>query len=121
MTSSIAPGWRRLVPIALASAGFAIVAIAGPAIAYADQDQDMRDYSDCTAQHGHDPVTQETCCILHNGTWTDVSGMHGCLFEAAAVQPVAPGHARIPGDLSNAPAVTMNPTKTPPATTRQVT
>jgi len=101
---------RRILPVALVSAGLALGALAGPAVAYADRSQNMADYDECVAQPGADA---EVCCALHNGKWiSDVPTYQWCSFYES-FQPVAPGLRRVPDNLSNAPAetVTTVPTK----------
>ena len=105
---------QRLLPVALASAGIALGAIAIPAIAQADPQQDKWDYLDCIHQPGAD---QEVCCALHNGEWGPIDSRYpglgyACSFESQAVTPQPPGHNRIPGDISNQ-TLTPAPTKPP--------
>ena len=101
----------RLLPMALIAAG---LALGTPAIAYADRNQDLDDYFACLVEHRTgdevDDVTNETCCILHNGKMVDGN----CDLVLESAQPVAPAGKRVLSehpDLANAPAVTTVPTK----------
>lgn len=107
---------RQLLPMALIAAG---VALGTPAIAQADRNQDISDYFACLVEHTSgeyvDEVTDETCCILHNGKM--VNGHCDLILESA--QPAAPAGKRVLSDhrdLADAPVVTTVPTKTPSMT-----
>ena len=108
---------KRLLSSSLIAAGFALGAIGASAVAHADRNSDIEDYFACLVEHTPsdetvDDVTDETCCILHNGKM--VNGHCDLILEQA--QPTAPAGRRVlteHPDLANAPAVTAVPTKQP--------
>jgi hypothetical protein len=121
LASSIAR-MKRLLPASLIAAGFALGAIGAPAIAHADRTKDVTQYFECLTDHSPDgqvdDVTNETCCILHNGKMVD--GHCDLILESAQQAPtvVSQVHGRI-SDLDTAPALTTVPTKAPTASPRR--
>ncbi|MBP1820393.1 hypothetical protein J3E61_003956 [Mycobacterium sp. OAE908] len=97
------------MPTSLIAAGLALGAIGAPAIAHADKARDKSDYMDCINEHNglDDPVTQETCCILHGGEWIIQPSGAGWCHWAGDVYG-----RQIPGDISTV-TLTPVPTKTP--------